>query len=84
MILTSPEIELLADSHYELFKQRGTYDIPNANSLIYRFSKIRKHSYHVGKVRVRTNSAGAYRLRYKVNCDGHVEATKELQVVVEN
>jgi len=85
--LTSPEIEILKSSNYdEPFSQNDSYVIPNANTVIYKFGLVKKHVVSKGKIKIKTTISGSFKLKYKVNCDNHVESTtddKEVGIIVQ-
>jgi len=86
--LISPEIEILPDPSYtKSFKQRAEWEIPNANTTIYKFELVRKHTRTSGCIKIKTTTKGKYKIRYKVDCDNHVESTeaeKEIDVLVQD
>ncbi len=86
--LSSREIELLEDPAYgKPFKQKNSFDIPNANTIRYKFDIVRKHTRTSGLVKIKTTVAGNFKLRYKVDCDNHVEsvsADREAGIIVQD
>ncbi len=83
---TSPEIEILQDSAYgESFPQNQNWSIPNANTVRYKFARVRKHTRAPGKLKIKTTVPGKFKLRYKADCENHVEsvdAEKEIDILV--
>lgn len=85
--LFSPEIEIVQSSDYDTpFQQNSGYQIPNANTTRYKFSLVRKHTRAAGTIKVKTGTIGNYILRYKVDCDNHVEPVtteREIGIIVQ-
>lgn len=82
----SPEIEILESTNYSApFKQGPTHLIPNANTIIYKFDVVRKHTTTNGIIKIKTTAPGIFKLRYKVECDGHGEPSSsnmEIGIIV--
>ena len=80
--LLSPEIKILENSKYHKpFKQNSEYVISEANTTIYKFDRVTKHVKSSGKLKIFTSVPGEYKLRYKIDCQNHVEAaTKEKEI----
>lgn len=86
--LSSPEIELLKSKNsVEPFKQNSDFVIPNANTIIFKFGIIQRHNKSTGILKIKTTTAGNFKLKYKVNSDNHVEslsANQEIGIIVQD
>ncbi len=86
--LCSPELILLKEGNSaEPFKQKDTYTIPNANTIRYKYNLVRKHTRYHGIIRLKTTVAGSFKMRYKADCDNHVESInseKEIGIIVKD
>lgn len=71
--IISPEIEILPGPYGKPFQQRQSYSIPNANTVIYRVSRVRKYTRTAGSIKLKATTSGKFKLITKVNCDGHTE-----------
>lgn len=84
--LFSPEIEIIPSDKYSTpFKQNANYPIPNANTIRYKFDLVRRHTKSSGKIKIRATINGEFKLRYKADCDNHVEpvtSKKEIGIIV--
>ncbi len=85
--LFSPEVEILESENYSSpFKQGPSHLIPNANTIIYKFDVIRRHTVSSGTIKIKTTIPGIFKLRYKVECDGHSEpslSNMEIGIIVQ-
>jgi hypothetical protein len=88
LFLISPEIEFMDNSRYEkLLKQTANYTIPNANTVRYKLDLVKKHTKTEGVIKIKTTTAGKFKLRYKIDCIGHVEptdASREVGIIVQD
>jgi cell division protein FtsL len=85
--IMSPEIQIIPSNEYTTpFFQRSSYPIASAVTTIYKFEIVRKHVIARGKIKIKPTSVGTFKLRYKIDCDSHVEpATRdqEIDIIVE-
>lgn len=85
-ILLSPELDVLPIAGYgKSFKQNKSYSIPNANTIIYDdIDIIRTNINCTKKIKIKTTTAGNYKLRYMINCDNHVGTDQDIDIIVQD
>lgn len=79
----SPEIEIVSTIDYSVMKQQSDYKIPDANSALFNpITLVRRHSRYLRKIKIKSIKPGTYKLAYCVECRGHAEEEKLMDVIV--